>query len=79
MPISNYPGGFNNGVAIQGMPVLNNYSGNIFWVDSGTGSNGNKGTFNKPFATVDYAISQCTANNDDQVHVKAGHAETGLM
>jgi len=42
------------------------------------GSNGNPGTFSKPFATVDYAISRCTANNDDQVHVKAGHNEGGI-
>ena len=78
MPLSNYPGGFNNGVAIRGMPVLNNYAGNIFWVDSGTGSNGNAGTFVKPFATVDYAISRCTANNGDQIHVKPGHNEGGV-
>lgn len=78
MPISNYPNGFNHGVAIRGLPVLNTYAGNIFWVDSGAGSNGNKGTFSLPFATVDYAISRCTANNGDQIHIKPGHNEGGV-
>lgn len=75
MTISNYPGGFNNGIAIRGMPILNTYAGNIFWVDSGNGSNGNKGTFERPFATIDYAIGRCTANNGDLILVKSGHAE----
>jgi hypothetical protein len=75
MPLSNYPGGFNNGLVVRGMPVLNTYAGNIFWVDSGNGSDQNPGTFQRPFATIDYAIGRCTASNDDQIHVKAGHVE----
>ncbi|KKL11459.1 hypothetical protein LCGC14_2545630, partial [marine sediment metagenome] len=51
-------------------------SGNIFWVDSGAGSNGNAGTFNKPFATLDFAIGRTTANHGDEIHLKPGHAET---
>jgi stress response protein SCP2 len=47
----------------------------VFWVDSGNGSNGNKGTFDRPFATVNYAIGRCTANSGDQIHVKPGHTE----
>lgn len=74
--ISNYPGGFANGVNIRGLPILNSYPGNIFWVDSGNGSNGNKGTFDRPFATIDYAVGRCTANNGDLIIVKPGHVET---
>ncbi len=53
---------------------LDTYAGNAFWVRSGQ-SDSNPGTFNKPFATLDYAIGRCTANNGDQIHIKAGHTE----
>jgi hypothetical protein len=56
--------------------------GNIFYVDSGhasaanatTGGAGSSPTL--PFATIDYAIGQCTANNGDVIFVMPGHAET---
>jgi len=74
--MSNYPNGFRNGVNIRGLPVLNTYGGNIWWVDSGAGADGNPGTFDLPFATLDYAVGRCTANNGDIIMVKAGHAES---
>lgn len=81
---SNYPKGFAEGLLVRGMPVLNTYSSKAFWVYNGTalltgqrgGSDQNKGTFDAPFATLDYAQSQCTANRGDIIMVKAGHAET---
>ena len=76
MPISNYPNGFTQGVAIRGMPLLNVYGGNILWVDSGSGADTGKGTHNQPFATIDYAIGRCTADNGDIIMVKVGHTET---
>ena len=76
MPFSNFPNGFANGVAIRGMPILNSYGGNIFWVDSGSGSNTNDVTHVRPYATLDYAVGKCTANNGDLILVKAGHTET---
>jgi len=76
MPMSHYPNGFNHGVAVRGMPLLNTYAGNVFWVDSGAGSNGNKGTFDRPFSTIDYAVGRCAANNGDVIMVKPGHTET---
>lgn len=77
MPISNYGGGFANGVTIRELPILNTYGGNNpFWVDSGAGSDGNPGTFQRPFGTIDFAIGRCTASNGDIVMVKPGHAET---
>tara|TARA_Y100001963_G_C6788083_1_gene453995 strand:- start:2178 stop:3104 length:927 start_codon:yes stop_codon:yes gene_type:complete len=75
MPFSNYPNGFANGVAIRGMPILNSYGGNLFWVDSGAGSNTNDGTHARPYSTLDYAVGKCTANNGDVIMVKAGHSE----
>jgi len=76
MPFSNFPNGFANGVAIRGMPILNSYGGNIFWVDSGSGSNNNDGTHVRPYATLDFAVGKCSANNGDVILVKAGHTET---
>jgi len=76
---SNYPHGFSHGVTIRNVPILNTYSGNVFWVSS-TGANASdttgQGTFEKPFATIDYAIGRCTANHGDIIMVKANHAET---
>jgi len=77
MPISNYPKGFADGVNVRGIPILNLYPGVVFWVDSVHGSNGNsKGTFDRPFGTIDYAIGRCTADHGDLIVVKAGHTET---
>jgi len=58
------------------MPVLNSYAGNVFWVNSANGSDGNKGSRDRPFSTFDYAIGQCTANNGDVILLMPNHAET---
>jgi len=76
MPISNFPQGFTHGVAIQGIPHVYPYGGKVFWVDSGSGSNGSDGVHTRPFATIDYAVGKCTANNGDLIWVKEGHTET---
>ena len=72
---------FPNGVSSFGVPVLPGvnagaYSGNTYFVDSGAGLNSNPGTFQKPFATIDYAVGKCTASNGDVIFVKEGHTET---
>lgn len=80
---SNYPNGV-AGATIREIPIHVAYPGKVFWVYNGTalqvsqrgGSDGNKGTFNSPFATISYAISQTTANRGDMIMVKAGHTET---
>jgi len=73
MSTSNYPNGFPNGVIIRGMPLQQAYSGQVFWVNNSSvlppngiaGSNGNKGTYLQPFATLDYAVGRCTAGRGD--------------
>lgn len=81
MPISNFPAGFASGVNIRGLPLLSSYPGKVFWVDSQTGSNGNRGTFDRPWATIDSAFDTrastqgVKANRGDIVAVKAGHTE----
>ena len=83
MRMSKY-GSFAAGVSIRGMPLVQTHPGRVYWVYNGTtldtghksGSDGNKGTFEAPFATIDYAIGQCRANKGDIIFVKPGHAET---
>lgn len=84
MTASNFPNGFANGVVIRGVPLTMTNPGKVFWVYNGTalqpgqkgGSDGNKGTYDAPFATLDYAVSQCTANRGDIIFIKPGHSET---
>jgi len=73
--LSKFPNGFNSGVAIRGVTVLNSHGGDVYWVDSGGLQNGD-GTFTRPYLTIDTAINNCTANNGDLIIVKPGHAET---
>lgn len=73
--LSNY-NRFPNGVNIAGMNVLNTYAGSVYWVDSGTGSNGNSGTYRAPLADIDTAIGKCSANAGDVIMVFPGHSET---
>ena len=83
-PSSNYPNGFSNGLTVRGMPLSVAHPGEVFWVNNSTvlakggvgGSNGNDGSYRKPFSTIDYAIGRCTANRGDIIMVMPGHAET---
>ena len=44
---------------------------------NGADSAGNYGTtYKKPFATVNYAYDQCTADQGDIIYILPGHAET---
>lgn len=52
--------------------------GNTFFVDSGDTDAADAaagGTSAAPFATLDYAVGQCTANNGDVIIVRPGHVE----
>lgn len=82
--MSNYPSGFGGGVNIRGVPLAQTHPGRVFWVSNNTagllegqrgGSDQNKGTFDSPFATIDYAIGNCVDNRGDIIFVKPGHAE----
>jgi len=57
---------------------LREHPGDIYFVDSGSGTDGSGYGKNpdSPFATVDYAIGQCTANQGDVIYVLPGHTET---
>lgn len=52
-------------------------TGSIFFVDdSGTDAAGNGRNPDSPVATIDYAISLCTAGAGDVIYVMPGHAES---
>lgn len=85
MAFSNYPNGFLNGVQMRNVPIVQSHPGKVFWVYNGTtglmpgqrgGSDQNKGTFDSPFSTLDYAIGQCVAGRGDIIYIKPGHAES---
>lgn len=76
MAITKFP----NGISSQGVPVIGGSyytTGTVFFVDSTTGSNGNSGEDkDHPFATIDYAVGQCTADKGDVIIVMPNHTET---
>src|SRR5512137_1571558 len=74
--LSNYPNGFPNGVTIRGIPILNIYTGDIWWVDSVYGSNINDGTFEHPKASIAYLYDNAIVGAGDIVICKPGHVET---
>jgi len=61
-----------------GVPVGAEFTtGSVFFVDSNTGSNSNDGkTPDTAFATLDFAIGNCTASKGDIIYLMPGHAET---
>ncbi len=61
--------------------LIDAYSGNnVFYVadsnrGSGGGSDTNPGTRTRPFATLDYAVGRCTADQGDVIMVMPGYAQ----
>src|ERR1035437_1295532 len=85
MPMTNFPNGFANGLSVRGMPLLQMQPGQVFFVGNGAAlnpgqrgnSDGNRGTYDSPFATLNYAVNTaCVASRGDIVFVLPGHAET---
>lgn len=84
MGLSHFPNGFKQGISIRGVPIVNTHPGEVFWVNnSGVlakggvgGSDGNDGTYLRPFSTIAKAISMATASRGDVILVMPGHSET---
>ncbi len=52
-------------------------NGDVYYVDSGSGSDSASGKSpERALATLDAAIGKCTANQGDQIYILPGHAET---
>jgi hypothetical protein len=84
MGITSFNQGFKIGYHYtKGLPTVDKI-GRVFWVGKndtapaeGIGpSNRNPGTPLKPFATIAYASSRCTANQGDTIYVYPGHIES---
>lgn len=81
--ITSYPNGFAGGLVLQETPLTLPHPGQVFWVNNSStlapggvgGSNGNPGTYKKPFQTIDYAIGRCAANRGDVIYVMPNHSE----
>jgi hypothetical protein len=80
MSQSNYPNGFEHGVNIRGVPILNTYAGNVYWVgktpEGAAGSDAYDGTYNWPKATIAYLFSADIVKAGDRIMVKPDHVET---
>lgn len=84
MPMSNYPGGFTQGLSVRDVPIAVAHPGKVFFVNNSSvlspngvgGSDDNAGTYKAPFATIDGAIGKCTAGRGDIILVMPGHVET---
>ncbi len=84
MGISNFPNGFKQGIAVRGIPIVNTHPGEVFWVNnSGVlakggvgGSDGNDGTYQRPYSTIAKAIEAATASRGDVILVMPGHSES---
>lgn len=82
--MTNFPNGFAGGVTIRGLPLQQCYPGKVFWVNNSSvlaengrsGSNGNDGSYESPFSTIDYAVGKCKAGRGDIIMVMPGHVET---
>ena len=83
--VSTFPGGFPAGLSVLNMPlVFPAARGEVYYVSNSTaslapgqsqGSASGKGTFNKPFSTLQQAVNACVANRGDIIIVCEGHAE----
>jgi len=81
---SNYPNGFAGGLTVRGIPLSVTHPGEVFWVNNSAvlaegavgGSNGNNGSYHRPFSTIDYAVEKCKASRGDIIMVMPGHVET---
>ena len=69
----NQPGG------VWTISDLVSHPGDIWFVNSGAAAASDSAGFGQnpdaPFATLDYAVGKCTANNGDVIYVMPGHAE----
>lgn len=79
-PYSDFP----NGVTSFGVPVLGSagglqFTGDFYFVDASTGSDGNTGTADFPLATLERAHALCTAGNNDVVFFKGTNAQSTTL
>lgn len=75
MPDSTFLNGFPYHVTLRGVPILNLYTGKVFWVNS-NGPAGNGLRRERPLASIAAALLKCSANRGDIIICEANHVET---
>lgn len=82
---SNYSSGFDSGLLIDNVLTYSPIPAKAFYVgnhatreddEKGASDSSNRGIYNEPFSTVDYAIGQCKANNVNTIFVRPGYTES---
>lgn len=84
---SNYPHGFTGGVTLRGMPITVAYPGKVFFLNSTSvlaatddgvagADSTSGGAYQRPFASLNFAVNQCVASRGDIIMVMPGHTET---
>ena len=84
MALSHFPNGFSHGLLLKEVPVEIPHPGKVFWVNNSSvlpdggiaGSDGNPGTYLKPFSTLDYAIGKCKADRGDVIYIMPGYTQS---
>jgi len=92
LDIMTFPNGLVAGVSVNGLPLTVSNPGEIFWVNSSsvlpkggvagqsrTSATPGKGTYNRPFLTINQALDSCTADRGDIVMVMPGYTETNAV
>lgn len=80
---TNFPNSFAAGLTLRGLPILQTQPGRALWVSNSqvvqpgcvAGSDNNPGTFQRPYSTLNKAISVCQQGNGDIILIKPGHKE----
>lgn len=84
MPVTNFPNGFAFGLSLRGLPLFQTNPGQVLWVNNSAvvpagstpGADGNRGTFNRPLATLQGALARCQQGAGDIIILGPGHKET---
>lgn len=66
--MTNFTSLYVNGVPTFGVGGMPPFTGNAWFVNAATGSDGNLGSADNPFATLGQALLKATANNNDVVY-----------
>lgn len=82
--VANYPSGFAYGLTLRNVPLVQAQPGQATWVGNSPvfapgctgGNDGNPGTYQRPFATLQAAIDSSRMSEGDIIFIKPGHVES---
>src|SRR5581483_520772 len=67
------------GMPLYGVSSMLPFGGNYFWVNATTGSDGNTGGPQDPFATLTQALTAATAGNNDVIFLTGTYSPTATL